>query len=178
MAGFEPVTLRTERLILRPIDKGDVDAYLTEVDDEVRRWMTWAEDPSPEKALRWCAEEASGDLQRSLNLAIVPAETGRFAGGIGLVRVDWALGVAETGYWIGPSGRGHGFVTEAVRAVSGHAFELGLARVELLAAVGNVASQRVAERAGFTREGVLRQARPVPGGRADMVVFSLLEGEL
>lgn len=177
MAGFEPTTLRTERLILRPIDAGDADAYLTEVDDEVRRWMTWSEGFTREMALRWCTEEASGNPQRSINFAIVPTATGRFAGGVGIGRADWGTGVAETGYWIGPAGRGHGYVTEAVRAVAGHAFGLGLSRIELLAAVGNVASQRVAERAGFSREGVLRQARPVPGGRADMVLFSLLRGE-
>jgi RimJ/RimL family protein N-acetyltransferase len=87
--------------------------------------------------------------------------------------------VAETGYWLGPAARGRGYATEAVRAVARHAFGLGLTRIELLAAVGNVASQRVAERAGFTREGVLREARPLPGGKkADMVRFRLLEGEL
>lgn len=178
MAGFTPVTLRTDRLTLRPIDAGDVDAYLDCVDDEIRRWMSWSEDFSKEKALRWCTEEASADLGRALNLAIVPAETGRLAGVIGLGHADWATGVSEVGYWAGPAARGHGYVTEALRAMAAHAFERGLTRIELLAAVGNVASQRVAERAGFTREGVLRQARPVPGGRADMVVFGLLEGEL
>ena len=88
-------------------------------------------------------------------------------------------GVAETGYWIGPADRGRGYVTEALLAVAAYAFEAGLYRLELLAATGNVASQRVAERAGFTREGVLREARPAPGGRrSDMVLFSLLEEEL
>lgn len=88
------------------------------------------------------------------------------------------IGVGETGYWIGPAARGRGYVTEAVRAVAAHAFERGLYRLELLAATGNLASQRVAERAGFTREGVLRKARPIPAGRADMVVFGLLKEEL
>lgn len=178
MAGFEPTALRTGRLTLRPIGEGDVDAYLAGVDDEVRRWMPWSRNLTREKAWRWCVEESGADLRRTLNLAMVPAETGRFAGVIGLNRTDWEAGVAEIGYWAGPAARGRGYVTEAVRALAGHAFGLGLCRVELLAAVGNVASQRVAERAGFTREGVLRQARPVPGGRADMVVFGLLEGEL
>ena len=104
--------------------------------------------------------------------------TRRFAGTVAVMRADWESGVAEIGYWIGPADRRHGYAAEAVRAVARHAFGLGLYRLELLAAVGNVASQAVAESVGFTREGVLRQARPVPGGRADMVLFSLLEGEL
>lgn len=178
MAGFEPVTLRTDRLTLRLPEAGDADDHLAGVDDEVRRWMNWSEGFTREKALRWCAEEASGDLRRTINFAIVPRETGRFAGTVGIGRADWEAGVGETGYWIGPADRGRGYVTEAVRAVARHAFGRGLARIELLAAAGNLASQRVAERAGFTREGVLRKARPAPGGRTDMVLFSLLEGEL
>ena len=176
--GFEPTTLRTDRLVLRPPGAGDADDNLAAVDDEVRRWMPWSVGFDRDKALRWCTEQAFRDPQREVNFVIEPAETGRFAGVIGLGRADWDTGVAETGYWIGPFMRRRGYVSEALRAVAGHAFGLGLHRLELVAAVGNLASQRVAERAGFTREGVLREARPVPGGRADMVLFSLLAEEL
>src|SRR4051812_13051856 len=135
MAGFEPVTLRTDRLTLRPPDAGDIDDHLACVDDEIRQWMSWAEGFTRDRALRWCAEEACGDLTRAVNLAIVPVETGRLVGMVGISRADWGAGVAETGYWIGPAARGRGFVTEAVRAVARHAFGLGLVRIELLAAV-------------------------------------------
>jgi RimJ/RimL family protein N-acetyltransferase len=54
---------------------------------------------------------------------------------------------------------------------------LGLERIELFAATGNVASQRVAEQAGFTREAVLRSYQVLAGERHDMVAFGLLEGE-
>jgi RimJ/RimL family protein N-acetyltransferase len=178
MAGFEPTTLRTDRLTLRPPVAHDVDDNLAAVDDEIRRWMAWSVDFDRDRALRWCTEEAFRDPQREVNFVIEPTETGRFAGMIGIGRADWDTGVAETGYWIGPSARRRGYVSEALRAVAGHAFGLGLHRLELLAAVGNLASQGVAEKAGFTREGVLRKARPVPGGRDDMVLFSLLVGEL
>jgi RimJ/RimL family protein N-acetyltransferase len=53
----------------------------------------------------------------------------------------------------------------------------GFERVELRAATGNLASQRVAEKAGFTREGVLRNAGSVNAGRVDMVVYSLVRGD-
>jgi RimJ/RimL family protein N-acetyltransferase len=55
---------------------------------------------------------------------------------------------------------------------------LGLARLELLTATANLASQRVAERAGFTREAVLRSYLLGKQGRLDMVVFGLLAEEL
>jgi RimJ/RimL family protein N-acetyltransferase len=178
MTVFPATTLRTERLTLRPPGAGDAGDAFAAVDPEIRRWMPWSVDYSRDKALQWCTEEAFRDPGRETNFVIVPHATGRLAGVIGINRADWAAGVAETGYWLGPADRRQGYVTEALRAVARHAFGLGLYRLELLAAVGNVASQRVAERGGFSREGVLRKARPVPGGRSDMVLFSLLEGEL
>jgi RimJ/RimL family protein N-acetyltransferase len=178
MAGFEPTTLRTDRLTLRPPEQADAGDAFAAVDAEVQRWLAWAVGYSYEAALRWCTEEAHRDPCHELNFVIVPEATGRLGGVIGISRADWDSGVAEVGYWIGPADRRHGYVAEAVRAVARHAFGLGLYRLELLAAVGNTASQRVAEQVGFTREGVLREARPIPGGRADMVLFGLLEGEL
>ncbi len=178
MTGFEPTTLRTERLTLRPPGPQDAGDAFAAVDHVVQHWMPWAPGYTRDRALRWCAHDAHRDLRHEANFVIVPDTTSRLAGVIGLSRADWESGVAETGYWIGPADRRHGYVSEALRAVARHAFGSGLVRLELLAAVDNVASQRVAERCGFTREGVMRQARPVPGGRADMVLFSLLAGEL
>jgi RimJ/RimL family protein N-acetyltransferase len=178
MAGFEPTTLHTDRLTLRPPGADDADGASAAVDDEVRRWMPWAQGYTRERALRWCVEEAYRDSVRETHFVIVPRETGRFAGVIGIGRADWESRVAETGYWLGPDGRGNGYITEAVREVARYVFGLGFHRLELLAATGNTGSQRVAERAGFTHEGVLRSARLVPGGRSDMVLFSLLKGEL
>jgi RimJ/RimL family protein N-acetyltransferase len=178
MARFEPATLRTGRLTLRPPGADDAGDVFAAVDDEIRRWMPWSLEYTHEKALRWCTEESVRDQVHEAHFVIVPHATGRFAGVIGISRADWEAGVAETGYWLGPGGRRHGHATEAVREVARYVFGLGFHRLELLAAPGNVASQRVAERAGFTREGVLRDARPVPGGRSDMVIFSVLKGEL
>jgi RimJ/RimL family protein N-acetyltransferase len=178
MAGFEPVTLRTARLALRPPEAGDADDAFAAVDAEVRRWMPWALGNTRDRTLQWCTKEAFRDPLREVNFAIVPHATGRFGGVVGISRADWEVGVAETGYWLGPADRRHGYGVEAVREVARYAFGLGLYRLELLSAVGNLASQRVAEKAGFTREGVLRKARFVPGGRTDMVLFSLLKEEL
>src|SRR5213080_635067 len=105
MGGFEAITLRTERLTLRPPCAGDADDKFAAVDDEVRRWMAWSVDYDRDKALRWCTEGAFRDPQREVNFVIEPTETGRFAGVIGIGRADWEAGVAETGYWIGPSAR-------------------------------------------------------------------------
>jgi RimJ/RimL family protein N-acetyltransferase len=78
-----------------------------------------------------------------------------------------------------PDARGRGIASRAVRLMARWAFdELGIARLEMTCAPDNPASQRVAERCGFTREGVMRSHMPFKGGRRDTVVFSLLPGEL
>jgi RimJ/RimL family protein N-acetyltransferase len=65
-----------------------------------------------------------------------------------------------------------------VRLVTGWAFAtLGLARLQLTCAPDNLASQRVAERCGFTREGVLRSHMAFKGGRRDTVVYGLVAGD-
>ncbi len=78
----------------------------------------------------------------------------------------------EVGYLTAPWARGHGVMTEALSAVTGWVLGQGFARVEVRTAVGNVGSQRVAEKAGFRREGVLRRAGYTHGGPVDLVVLS------
>jgi RimJ/RimL family protein N-acetyltransferase len=107
--------------------------------------------------------------------AIFHANEQTLAGSIALMRIDWEQRRGEVGYWLARPARGHGHATRAVRLVCGWAFRaLGLERVELHAAVGNLPSQRVAERAGFTREGVLRAYMRGKEGQQDMVAFGLL----
>jgi RimJ/RimL family protein N-acetyltransferase len=89
-------------------------------------------------------------------------------------------GLAAVGYWLRPEARGRGAATVAVQLVARWAFgELGVQRLELTTAPENAASQRVAERAGFTREGVLRALQATKNdGRQDTVMFSLLPADL
>jgi RimJ/RimL family protein N-acetyltransferase len=91
-------------------------------------------------------------------------------------------GVAEIGYWIAEPARGRGVTTAAVRLAVPWAFgtEPRLQRLQLRAAVENHGSNRVAEKAGFTREGILRSAHwnARLGRRVDWVMWSLLRSEL
>ena len=84
------------------------------------------------------------------------------------------------GYWMGAPARGRGVCTRALRLLSGWAFEeLELGRLELVTDPDNLASQRVAEKAGFRREGVLRSYLLDRDGRLrDAVMFSLLPPDL
>ncbi len=109
--------------------------------------------------------------------AIVSGESsaGRLVGSISLMRLSWPDRRGEVGYWLAGWGRGKGHATRAVRLICRWGFDaLGLERVDLVAAVGNLASQQVAERAGFTREAVLRAYLRQKDGEHDAVAFGLL----
>jgi RimJ/RimL family protein N-acetyltransferase len=85
----------------------------------------------------------------------------------------------EIGYWMAPEARRRGIGARATRLLAEWAVSaLGLERLELMANPDNEASQRLAERAGFTREGVLRKYRRRHGVREDLIMYSLLAEDL
>lgn len=103
---------------------------------------------------------------------------------VGLIRVMLGLvepfGFAEIGYILFPDGRGRGYATRTVRLVAGWVFDvLGVGRLQARTSLGNVASERVLERCGFTREGVARAGFVLPVSRewVDTTMWSLLPGE-
>jgi ribosomal-protein-serine acetyltransferase len=99
-------------------------------------------------------------------------------GAIRIKDIDHADRKAKIGYFIGRQFEGKGIVTSSVRAVLAHCFEsLNLNRVELRCAAGNGSSMRVAERLGFTHEGLLRQDEFLNGSFVDQHVYSLLRDE-
>jgi RimJ/RimL family protein N-acetyltransferase len=115
------------------------------------------------------------------NFAITDAASGEAVGSIGVRWLEPDQGVAEVGYWVAPGARGRGACTRAVRLVSRWVIEEHrIERLQLRADERNPASRRVAEKAGFTQEGVLRSSRfnPRLGRRVDFVMYSLLADEL
>jgi RimJ/RimL family protein N-acetyltransferase len=87
-------------------------------------------------------------------------------------------GTGEIGYWVRSDETAKGVATEATAALVRVGFEeLGFHRLTLRIAVGNRASERVAEKLGFTREGVLREELLIRGRWTDHTLFALLEHE-
>jgi ribosomal-protein-alanine N-acetyltransferase len=110
--------------------------------------------------------------------AVVDLSDERLLGSISLMRFSWEHGRGEVGYWLAAAARGQGHATRAVRLICAWGFSaLRLERIDLMAATGNPASQQVAERAGFTREAVLRSYMRGTFERQDMVMFGLLRDE-
>jgi RimJ/RimL family protein N-acetyltransferase len=99
-------------------------------------------------------------------------------GGVGL-KLHPSHSTAEVGYWVAAHARRRGIATRAVRLMARWSFvDLEVQRLELLTNVGNQASEGVARKCGFRREGVMRSARLIKGERVDLTLFSLLPGEL
>jgi RimJ/RimL family protein N-acetyltransferase len=158
---------------LRPVDKRDLEMIKRATrDSEIRRrfgLLEW-----PEEYLDRYRQLAHAGEGAAFAIADVRGEP------VGLATVERRdAGRVELGYWLLPEGRGHGRATRALCLVSRWALsQPGVARLELATSPDNPASQRVAERSGFRREGVLRSYHVVNGRREDAVFFSLLPGEL
>lgn len=168
---------------LRPWgEEGDVEALTTACNDRaIAEFLDQLPSPYTEQDARDAlAYFREGWLDGTVsNFAIT--ENGPPVGSVGVRWVDPEQGVAEIGYWVAPEARGRGVCTRAVRLVSrwlivDHAVE----RVQLRADEENLPSRRVAEKAGFTQEGVLRSSRYNPrlGRRMSFVMYSLLRDEL
>jgi RimJ/RimL family protein N-acetyltransferase len=101
-------------------------------------------------------------------------------GGAGINWIERGDAVGDIGYWLRRDARGRGYTTRAVLLLARWAFDLGCERLQIRADTENESSVRVAERAGFKREGVLRSIRfnPRLGRRMNFALFSLLPGEL
>jgi RimJ/RimL family protein N-acetyltransferase len=165
---------------LRPWKRGDVEAVTAACQDpEIPRWTVvpkqYTERHARDFIAGTAADQAAG---RELALAIVDRDD-RVLGAVGVTNFDWADHRCEIGYWVAAEARRRGIGARAARLLARWAVgTLGMERVELLAHPGNDASQRLAERAGFTREGTLRRYRRRHGVREDLVMFSLLAEDL
>ncbi|PSK67408.1 putative ribosomal N-acetyltransferase YdaF [Micromonospora sp. MH33] len=171
--------------VLIPRTAAIAEAHLALVEANYQRLARWFPDafqePPTLDGVRANLERAGqawleGSLL-SLSIA-VPAEGGwRLVGWVQLV-IDGPARSGEVGYWLDAGHVGRGLVARAVTAVLDHAFgPLGLERVALPTTVDNTRSRSVAERLGFTQEGVLREAAAFPDGRRDLVVYGLLARE-
>lgn len=117
------------------------------------------------------------EMGRLLALAALDSRTGEVIGGGTLHHLDAERKIVEIGYFVLPHARRRGAATTIARLLAEQAFSLGLERVAAYVNVGNIASERVVEKAGFTREGVVRSMPKPDGRRVDKTLFSLLPGE-
>lgn len=169
--------LADDAIALRPLGaayEGDF-ARLLDVDD-VRENTRVPSEPPPAYARTWLSLYEAGWREGGrAGFAIHDRETDEFLGFAAYVALDAEAAEGEIGYVLAPAGRGRGAATRAVDLLVAWGFgALGLERIELVITEGNVASERVAERTGFVREGVLRSKHFKERVRIDAGIWARL----
>jgi RimJ/RimL family protein N-acetyltransferase len=148
--GFEPIT--TERLLLRRSRPGDAERIAGyRSDPDVHRFQGW--DRTDADGIRAEIEEMARRLPGEpgwVQLSVEKRETGELVGDVGLSPAVGEPGVIKFGYTVAPEFQRRGYATEAVRALVDYVFEvLGADVIRIYAAGDNIASHRVAEKAGL-----------------------------
>jgi RimJ/RimL family protein N-acetyltransferase len=149
--------------------------------DELKKWLAWAnEDYAIDDSRIWLkACSTVWDKGLEYNFVIVNPCTQNLMGWCGLNRIDYQNMVANLGYWVRKQYCNSGVASAAALLLAKFGFErLHFNRIEIIAATENLASQRVAEKAGAVREGVLRNLINQHGNTLDGVMFSLIPGDI
>ena len=173
-----PDQLTTERLMLRAPRLGDgamINPCIVESAAELARWMPWARPtPDVDNSEKWCRSSVAKFVTREqLDFLIFLREPETYVGTCSLHRIDWNVPKAEIGYWLRTPHCGHGYVSEATKALTDLAFQvLKMHRVEIRCDAENRRSRRVAELAGFKQEGILRNETRENDKLRDTCIFS------
>ncbi|MDE0231759.1 MAG: GNAT family protein [bacterium] len=179
-----PPAVSTERLWLRRFRSGDARPLMeavTESMPELSLWLPWARGLYGLSQARLFIKSSSRSWRRgrAFDFSVTLKDTpGRVVGGVGIWYTSRLQRTGEIGYWVRTDLTGRGVATEAARALVSVGFEtMGLHRILMRIGVGNHPSRRVAEKLGFSYEGIAREEIMVRGRWMDHEVYSLLEQE-
>jgi RimJ/RimL family protein N-acetyltransferase len=178
------VVLACDRVLLRPYRFDDIDELYSAAREsiaEVGRWLPWCHyGYTREESSAWI--ESRPQAWRDgveYSFAIIERASGRFVGGCGLNQFDYDRQRCNLGYWVRTSATRDGFGTAAARLLARWGVEsLHLERMEIVAAVGNIASQRVAIKAGAMREGIARSRIRIRNEQHNAVIFSITKSDI
>lgn len=175
---MEPISY--DGLILRPFEDADAPAFAAAVRESVETvgvWMPWCKATYTEQdALDWFAVcRAGAAVGTAHDVGVFAEETSEFLGGAGLNQIWRQHLMCNLGYWVRQSRQRQGIASRSVRALAMQAFgPLGLMRVEIVVALGNLPSEGVAVKAGALRECVARNRLFIHGNSVPAHVFSLI----
>ena len=173
----------TPRFTIRPFRRRDVGSLheaITASLADLQQWLPWAGNYDRSVAQRFIRDSASAWAEgRAFDFAV--RDTNEPNRHIGNVSVWWTSrqnGIGEIGYWVRSDMTGKGVGTEiTARAVQIGFEEMSAHKIVLRIAVGNVASERIAQRLGFTYEGILRDEVRIEDEWVDHTAWSLLDHE-
>jgi RimJ/RimL family protein N-acetyltransferase len=165
---------------IRKYRNDDIAQLLAAVHESVAtvgRWQGWCQPGYADAdGAGWIGYAiAAWDAGESHEFAIVDAANDAYLGGIGVNQRNREHNFANVGYWVRESYQSRGVATQAARLAIGFAFDvLRLTRVEIIAAVDNLPSRRVAEKVGATLEGIARNRLSTPRGLVDGAVYAVI----
>lgn len=175
-------TIEGKKIILRKYESDFVEllfeAALESQGGEFTRWMPWCGEDYSFKESEDFIEMLSENWEKGtgFGFAIFDRETGKYLGDVSLNHPNADHKYFNLGYWIRVSAQNRGIMSEAARLLAKTAFEdLEINRIEILAALENIPSQKAAEKAGATREGILRKRLMIGGRIHDGVMFSFVK---
>lgn len=169
-----PPELPGPRLTLRRLQSSDAETVFAVAEpdrDWLQPWLPWADEPKLETT-RAYLESSERNFEAGTQAHYGIWEAGEYLGNVGVQGVVEHRG--EIGYWLAKRATGAGRMTEAVAALQSALFEVGLRRIEILCAVGNLPSNAVPKRLGYTLDGVLRDRIELYGAFHDANLWSRL----
>ena len=179
-----PDLIETEHLILRRFNRRDVIALEAGVRAslvDLNEWLPWAHmDYTRDDAVAFVRDSIQAWKEsKAFDYAIRPSEQPDLhLGNISIWQTSRTGKIGEIGYWIRSDMVGRGYATEATRAMMRVGFEsMGLHKITLRIALGNRGSERVAEKLGFTHEGILREELLIRGNWVDHTLYAMLDRE-
>ena len=163
------------QVALRPFRIDDAVAIATSCrDPDIPRFTMMPDAPTQDQAREWIERSIEWWPRGVARFAVTVPPSDGCVGQVG-VHVEHAMRRAEAFYWLDRSVRGRGLAAEALELVTQWVVrDHGIVRVQLVTHLDNERSQRVAERCGFHREGVLRAWQPVKDSQPDVVMWSRL----
>ena len=176
--------LENGRIVLRPLEPGDVAAMYSAVREsipEVSRWLPWCH-------AGYARADTAGFVDMSARawadrsqfpFGIFEAATGSFVGGLSVNHIVRTNRLANIGYWVRTSAVRQGIAAAAVRLAARFAFtDLGLTRLEIACIPDNIASRGVAEKVGAKLETIARNRIVMHGRAYDAALYSLIPSDL
>jgi ribosomal-protein-serine acetyltransferase len=168
-----------ELRLYEPHDAEELNALIESNFDHLKKWSAWLKDDRSIANTRAFIERNLKQFAENEGFAIGIWFEGEMAGQIEYNYLDWKNRKTEIGFWLGESFQGKGLATKSCRALINYAFdELKLNRVEMQCGVENRKSRRIAEKLGFTEEGIVRQSVWLHDRFVDFVIYGMLASDL
>ena len=149
--------------------------------EELKIWLPWCHsDYKIEETKDWVKfQQKAWNDKLEFSFGVFEADSKRFIGGCGINQINWIHKIGNLGYWIKTDAAGKGYASAAAKLCAAFGFiDLELNRLEIIAAKDNIASQRVAEKTGATKECLARKRLKVGDKIHDAFVYSLVKEDI